>query len=215
MNKSTLLDITAQRFGRLLVECQAPSRDGRAYWYCLCDCGKTVVVIGKNLRNGNTRSCGCLKRELDLTRHITHGETIHGIPREYRAWSAAKSRCYDPALKCHPDYGGRGIKMSDDWRDDYAAFLRDMGRCPIGHSLDRIDTNGDYAPSNCRWATKSQQMNNMRSNHHLTHEGKRQTIAEWAREKGWNIDTLKIRILRGWSDHRALTQPLRPSRSVK
>ena len=197
-------------FGRLTVLDYAPVNPKRAHWRCRCSCGNLVTVVGKNLRTGNTASCGCLKTELDAIRHVTHGDTVNGnIAREFRSWSAAKSRCYDASFSSFKHYGGRGIRMADEWRHNYAAFLSDMGRCPEGYSLDRIDTNGDYAPGNCRWATKIQQMNNTRTNRHLTYQGKRQTVAEWSRELGWPVHTLKRRVLLGWSDERALTQPIR------
>lgn len=202
-------------FGRLTVLEYVPVDLKRAHWRCRCECGKLTTISGKNLRNGNTQSCGCYKRELNRTLPITHGDTIHGITREYRAWAAAKTRCYNPRSTSFKDYGGRGIVMCEHWRNSYAMFLLDMGRCPYGHTLERMNNDGPYSPDNCRWATRRKQANNSRRNHYLKYNGETLTIAEWAIRIGWPIDTLKRRILLGWTDERALTQPLRQRQAKK
>ena len=123
---------------------------------------------------------------------ITHRKT--GTP-EYLAWINIKRRCYNAANASYPAYGGRGIVMCDRWKDDFMAFLADMGERPSDqHSIDRIDVNGNYEPSNCRWAIDATQRNNKRNNVMLTHQGKTQTLAQWAKELGINMDTLWRRI---------------------
>ena len=141
-------------------------------------------------------------------RFTTHGR--YGTP-EYRSWIAAKNRCYNPRNSDWSDYGGRGITMCDEWRDDFAAFLRDMGPRPSGRSIDRIDHNGPYAPGNCRWATTDQQANNQRSNIGLNFGGKTHTLAEWARITGIPRGALEQRVSAGWTTERTLTTPLRGS----
>ncbi len=201
-------DMAGLTFGRLTVLVRHPNKHGetRAYWYCLCECGGAVVTSGKSLRKGHTQSCGCLKRDIGKIRAYKHG-LIH--TREYRAWSAAKTRCYNPKIKAFKDYGGRGITMADVWRDDFAAFYRDMGQCPARHSLDRIDNNRAYEPGNCRWSDKIAQANNTRFNKNLTFQGKTLSVSAWERERGWKNGTLKRRLLLDWTIARALSTPIR------
>lgn len=163
-------------------------------------------MIGRNLRNGNTRSCGCLHDEVCAQKATKHG---HANTREYRAWSAAKTRCFNPNTRTFKDYGGRGITMCDRWRDSFPAFLIDMGPCPRGHSVERIDVNGHYEPGNCRWASRFDQANNTRVNHVVSFNGRVQTIAQWERDLDFKPGTLKRRLLLGWPIHRAMTEPLR------
>jgi hypothetical protein len=130
---------------------------------CRCACGTEAVVSIKNIRNGGSKSCGCLGREVARQRHLTHGERKSRTP-EYNAWMGAKRRCVDRKLKQFCDYGGRGIQMCQEWMDSYDAFLRDVGRRPgPDFSLDRIDVNGHYEPGNVRWATRRMQRLNSRN----------------------------------------------------
>jgi len=133
---------------------------------CVCDCGTKRVVNGSTLRDGTSRSCGCLQREVAKyiggIQHITHGcGSKKNRAPEYRAWDSMKARCYNEKTKNFRRYGGRGIKVCVRWRGSFENFLNDMGRKPSpNHSIDRINNDGNYEPGNCRWATKSQQMNN-------------------------------------------------------
>jgi len=189
------------RYGRLVVLVQAPNRYGNFYWRCKCDCGNTVEISGGNLRGGYSRSCGCLHRELLAARNWRHGLSNS---KEYRIWHHAKRRCLDPRVKSFPNYGGRGISMCESWRRSFEAFYRDMGPCPPGKSLDRIDVNGNYEPGNCRWATALEQANNARSNIHLIIAGRFMTLAQAARLHGINYSTLHSRVRHGQSPEEAL-----------
>lgn len=170
------------RFGRLVVVSQNGQRaDVR------CDCGREKNVQVAHLNYGRTKSCGCLRAEMLSQRRLTHGRTE---TREYSSWCAMKARCYNPLKPQFEDWGGRGIKVCPQWIDSFETFFRDMGACPDGMSIDRIDNDGDYEPSNCRWATRQDQSNNQSRNVRITHDGKTQTVAEWSSELGIKYHTL-------------------------
>lgn len=157
------IEMLGRRFGRLVVAA-FHSNDAlrQRRWYCACDCGTTVVVLGSSLRKPNgTKSCGCIER--DRPNRLDHGHARKGqISRTYKSWQMMLRRCagYTPVHKSR--YTDRGIKVCDRWRD-FENFLADMGERPIGMSIDRINNDGNYEPSNCRWADRFTQSRN-RSN---------------------------------------------------
>lgn len=195
-------DISGQRFGRLMAV-RAVERTVRGYlWLCTCDCGKETLVGRSKLESGHTRSCGCLIDE-GRRQRAKHGGK--GTP-EYRVWLGMRARCQCPTNKRYAYYGGRGIKICPEW-DDFAQFRADVGAKPSdGHELDRIDTDGDYHPSNVRWATKKVQLQNRRVVVHVTIDGVKRPLSEWARQFGIDPKLAWQRyIKRGWDIRRALT----------
>lgn len=157
------LDITGERYG-LLIAIERMKDTANSRWRFQCDCGNETTAILTNVRQGQIKSCGCAGSRTTIgVRSLKHGHSVgHRKSRTAASWRNAKARCFNKNLPHWPDYGGRGITMSREWIDDFSAFLRDMGECPEGHSLDRVDVNGNYEAGNCRWATRDVQANNKR-----------------------------------------------------
>lgn len=206
------IDMTGRRYGRLLVLQQAPKRRRKHHWQCRCDCNTIKVVAGNDLRSGATQSCGCLRDDVARATRSTHGHTRNGkFTRTYLSWDNMKSRTSNPNDKNWSNYGGRGITLCGRWHD-FENFLVDMGACPPGLTLERIDTNGHYCKANCIWDTQKNQNNNRRDNFRVTIDGKTLTLAQWCERRGLNYDTVWSRVRRyGWDAERALSVPsLRP-----
>lgn len=155
-----LIDITGLKYGRLLVVSRAKNINGRTAYNCICDCGKSTVATANDLRRGHTSSCGCLHKEKVAALNRTHGMGYEC--REYRSWNAAKKRCRTKSNKSFKCYGAAGVDMCDEWAESFEKFLADMGRCPDGMTLDRINPFGNYEPGKCRWADRKTQNNNQR-----------------------------------------------------
>lgn len=206
------IDLTGERFERLLVVRPLGRKGGSIVWLCRCDCGRDVEVRSGGLRNGGTKSCGCWKRDMAAKRVTKHGMSNSGPDHcsEYTIWAGMIQRCHNPNSRNYPDYGGRGVEVCAAWRESFARFLADVGRRPSPlHSLDRHpDSDGNYEPDNCRWATRKEQARNRRSNNVLEYGGKSLTLAEWAERTGLGRGTIFARIRAGWSVADALTKPL-------
>ena len=157
-----LIDLTGQRFGRLVAvkRVAALRKSKEAWWKCHCDCGNTKETTSRYLRTGIAKSCGCFASEVTAERNrqgTKHGEAARVTP-EYRAWASMKSRCYNEKCAGFKLWGGRGIIVCDRWLQSFDAFLADVGRRPSSrHSIDRINNDGNYEPGNVRWATQSEQ----------------------------------------------------------
>lgn len=201
------IDLTGQRFGRLLVLRRVGSKGKSPTWYCICDCGNEKIATTTNLKSGATKSCGCLRletAEINRSTQITHGKSKTKL---YRVWFDIKRRCYNTKRENYKNYGGRGIKMCEEWNEDFMNFynwsLKNGYR--EGLTIDRIDVNGNYEPSNCRWVENKVQANNKTNNRLITYNGETHTAAEWSKIVGIRPDTILHRIKKyGWSIEKAL-----------
>ena len=192
-------DITGRRFGRLVVLGRSIVQKRHKRWDCRCDCGGTAAVQIDNLRSGHSVSCGCSR--------VRHGHARgHSQSTTHAIWAAMKQRCLNPSDRSYFRYGGRGIGICQSWMQ-FANFLRDMGERPAGMTLERIDNNRGYGPANCRWATRFEQMRNMRRNRILEIDGRRLCLTEWAEEFGIDRKIVDSRLRPGWDVLRALAQP--------
>lgn len=204
-------DLTGQRFGRLTVLGIDKTWNGKGVRYqCVCDCGNIVKTKAHNLLCGDTQSCGCIT--LDRLRtsppRETHGATKGGnLERLFVIWCGMRHRCEKEYASRYKRYGGRGIKVCDEWHD-YLKF-KDWA-LKNGYddtlSIDRIDINGNYEPSNCRWATSKEQANNRGSNKTIEYNGETKTVSEWADIVGISKQLLYRRFKNGWTPNRALTE---------
>jgi hypothetical protein len=200
-----LTDRMGERYGRLLVVGRAPNKsdkDTNARWVCACDCGRETTQYGQDLKKGKVVSCGCWNDEKKFK---------HGMARQpvYKVWQQLHQRCENPKAPKFYNYGGRGIKVCERWKS-FENFAADMGIRPEGYSIERINNDGDYEPSNCMWATTKQQLNNRRISRFIELNGERKTIAQWADQLGVKYDLIRCRIDRyGWSIERALTTPVK------
>lgn len=203
-------DLTGQRFGRLTVLERAGGGHS-VTWKCQCDCGGMAIVSSSHLTHQDTKSCGCLRKEATSKQFRTHGAATHGKrSREYNIWLAMHDRCNNKNNTAFNDYGGRGITICERWENSFESFLADMGHCPKGHTIDRIDNDKGYSPGNCRWATYKQQNNNRRDNIHISFRGQTLTIPEWSERTGISAGAIRQRLKTlKWSIERALTTPAR------
>lgn len=202
-------NLKGQRFGRLLVVGPIEVRRSYVYWHAKCECGKDVEIRSSHLLDGSTQSCGCWRKERGASQ-----STVHGLYRSriYKIWAGIKSRCNNPNDLGYRNYGGRGVTICQKWNDSFVAFNADVamlaGYNDPSLSLDRINNDGNYEPSNVRWATNAQQRRNSRQNHMLTHKGKTQCLVDWAIECGLTHTLLSQRLKMGWELERALITPI-------
>lgn len=205
------LDLTNQRYNRLVAKTRLSERSdcGHVQWSCLCDCGNEVVVVVGALRSGNTKSCGCLNRETTIQRN--KDAATHGMSRTpvYQAWNAMIQRCENINDSHYPDYGARGITVCESWKT-FENFYADMGDKPSdAHSIDRVRNGEGYSPSNCCWATATEQANNRRSNRLLVFNGEEMTASVLAKRYGINVQTFYYRLDAGWTVEDAINKPLK------
>ena len=200
------IDLIGQKFSKLTVIKYAGRNKGKDFrWLCLWDCGKEKIVQGGHLKSGHTKSCGCWRKEIIATIMTKHGFSGDKI---YNIWKGMIRRCTNQNDKSYHSYGGRGITVCKRWLK-FKNFLEDMGEAPSGRQIDRINNNGNYCKSNCRWVTQKQQQRNTRRNHLITCFGKTQCAAAWAEETGISTKIILKRLKASWSPEKALTTPPR------
>ena len=194
MAKFTMNNIAGQRFGKLVaIDPSHQYKGGQYYWNCQCDCGNFAVVMATKMVNGKTKSCGCLK--FRKGQNQTHGMKKHPL---YSVWGGIKERCLNVKSKKYPDYGGRGIKMSEEWRLDFMAFYNDMkDGYEKGLQIGRKDNDEGYFKWNCEWQTNVVNQNNKRNNVFITHNGETRTIADWGKVLNVKDDTIGSRYRKG------------------
>lgn len=197
-----------KRFGKLKVIKKVGVDNNRFItWLCECDCGNKVVVRGSNLRTGNTKSCGCVRKENTKMLNFVTGMSNS---RLHRIWSGMKSRCFNPNAKHYHRYGGRGITVCEEWRHQFKPFYD----WAMSHgytdelTIDRIDNDGNYCPENCRWVTVKEQSRNMSKNRFVNFRGETLCVADLAIKYNISSSVLLGRINRNWDIERALTTPV-------
>lgn len=214
--RKSLIEI-GKKYGRWTIIREGGRVSGRRGVVCSCECGTERTICLSSLVGGNSTSCGCFvvdanKRRSKPGRRRKDGKTAGA----YRAWLGLKNRCLVKTNPYYKNYGGRGIKVCDRWRDSFEAFFEDMGERPEGKSIDRIDNDGHYEPSNCRWATVEQQALNRRSNVLITAFGESHPLIIWCKRFDLKYTTVRARIVEyGWSPEDALTMPIAPGRKIR
>lgn len=200
-----MIDLLNKTFNKLTVIELLPLVPNKPRkWKCICSCGSTATTTSYALRSGHTKSCGCIQKEKIKTLNLSHGKTGSA---EIKIWYKMRDRCMNPKSKSYKHYGARGISICNRWMDS-SLFLSDMGTRPSPHhSIDRIDVNGNYEPSNCRWTTHTQQANNRRNTKQYTYNNDTKTIPEWCKALNLNYKNVNLRISQKWSIHRALSTP--------
>ena len=200
-------DITGQRFGRLTAVKQAESLNDHTRWLCVCDCGKECIVHRSSLISGNTTSCGCYKTEnaKRLYSSVRQNDT-----RLYAVWNTIKQRCFNKNNRSYKNYGGRGIKMCDEWANNYESFY--LWAINAGYKkglqIDRINNDGDYCEANCRFVARDIQANNKRNVKLWTINGVSKSLAEWCKEYDMDYYLVRQRVLKlKWTMEKALTTP--------
>nr|DAH45230.1 MAG TPA: hypothetical protein [Caudoviricetes sp.] len=192
-----------KRFGRLTVinRCNERAKNGTIKYICQCDCGNVSIIRGDHLRIGDTLSCGCLIKKYAMSKYVKKGQSVLD-KRLYRIYDKMKQRCYNSNSVNYKYYGERGIKVCDEWLNDFMTFYNWSMENGYNNTLtiDRIDVNGNYEPSNCKWSTYEQQNSNTRRNIYLTYNGHTLTISQWARKLNIPLSCIYYRYHNGYSD---------------
>lgn len=202
---SKVKDITCQKFGKLTALYRLHNYYDKKHtrWLCICDCGNLVETQMDHLISGHTKSCGCLNSETSKKVHTKHGKRNTSL---YNVYYGMKSRCYNNNNPRYIDYGGRGITICDEWLTDFVVFCNwaISNGYQEGLQLDRIDNDGNYEPSNCRWVDIKTQGRNKRNNKYITYQGETKLLIEWCEILNLNYDTVQSRLRRGWQPEKCL-----------
>jgi hypothetical protein len=214
------VDISNKKFGKLLAVKRCTNMSGKTAWECKCDCGNITFVTTSNLTCNRIRSCGCLKIKQLLERSTTHNQR-HTVL--YSVWRGLRQRCNNPKHASYHNYGGRGITVCEEWDKSFQAFYdwsyangystENQKNEKLKLTIDRIDNNGNYEPSNCRWVDRKTQTRNMRTTRFITFNGQNKSVSEWCEIYGIKLQTFNTRIRNGWSIEEALTKPIGSKKS--
>lgn len=189
-------DLIGKKFERLTVKKRVKNgKHGEARWLCNCQCGNTTIVKTYHLTSGKIRSCGCIKKEILKKRENIHHKSNTKI---YKIWASIKQRCTNSKHKNCKRYKERGIKICEQWKRSFVEFYNwaISSGYKEGLTIERINNNGNYEPSNCRWATRKEQANNTSRNHFVYFNGERHTISEWSKKLGIKYSVLENRLRR-------------------
>lgn len=201
------IDLVGKKYNKLtVIERAENASSGAVRWKCLCDCGNYAIVRAANLKNGAVKSCGCLL-------HETENKKTHGMSktRIYQEWNSIKNRCTNPRNRRYEDYGGRGINICNEWKNDFLSFYNWSVSNGYKDSLtiERKDVDGDYCPENCCWIPLEEQANNRRMNLSIEYNGKTQNLKEWCEELNLNYKRVHNRMFKlGYSFEEAITKPV-------
>jgi len=204
--------LIGKRFERLIVIQRTDNDKWRhSRWLCQCDCGNEIIVLGYDLKRGHTKSCGCLQKEQIIKSNTKHGHAKRGkITGFYKSWYHMIQRCTNPNNKDWKDYGGRGITVCKRWRNSFSDFLEDMGECPKGLTLGRIDNDKGYYKKNCKWAINKEQARNKQNSLFVPHNREKRLLIELCEEHNMPYRLVYERIYRsGWTVKEALTTPVK------
>jgi len=214
-----LIDLTGVKFGRLTAIERSDNRvlpcgQQVTMWKCICDCGKEIITSAHNLRTGHTQSCGCYNIDKIIDRNTKHN---HSSERLYKIWNRIIGCCYNKNRDSYQYYGGIGIQVCDEWKNDYMAFREwaysngyDENALFHECTIDRIDVNGNYCPENCRWVDFRTQSNNKSTTFYVEYKGQKKSIAEWSQIVGIDRKVLYSRIhYSNWPVERAMETPVK------
>ena len=213
--KTITMDLTGMEFGRLTVYAYSgKNKSGINLWACKCSCGNNTIVSRHELRSGDTNSCGCLRREVSKNRFLTHGKRYS---KEYQIWLSMKDRCLNKNNISYSNYGGRGIKICDEWISSFEKFYQDMGQSPgKEYSIDRIDNNKFYSKENCKWSTRHEQSNNRRVTIIVEYMGEKLPLSDMCVKVGISYECARQRINKyGWSVFDTFSKPVGQARNFK
>lgn len=202
-----VINLVGKRYGRLVVLSRAENLNGHARWHCKCDCGKECIVHGASLKSGNTTSCGCYRTE---NAKRLYSSVRQNDKRLYAVWNGIKQRCFNPNNKSYNNYGGRGITVDPEWANNYESFYNwaISSGYKKGLQIDRIDNDGNYCASNCRFVNSEIQANNKRNVKLYTINGVKKSLPQWCKEYNQEYPLAYQRVHKlGWSIQKALTTP--------
>lgn len=195
-----LENLKGKKFNKLqVIERVIKENNKQTYWKCICECGNTTIVTSAHLKNGHTKSCGCLQKEVVKNMMTTHNLTHTKL---FKVWRGMKDRTLNKNDKHYKNYGNRGIKICNEWLEDFKCFYDWAlnNGYKEGLTIDRINVNGNYEPNNCRWITWKEQQNNRTNNHYITYKGETHTMKQWSELLGIKYTTLSMRLNKyNWS----------------